>query len=108
MKAQSSRWPASVALLCCVAIRASTHEEKGLGQPSVPPAAKADSSRPKVQFTDMAQKTGPALRYVTGQLEGNEYMLESTGSGLALIDYNKDGFLDIFLVNGTTFAGFPP
>jgi enediyne biosynthesis protein E4 len=108
MKAQFIRWAASVALLCCVAIRASTHEEKGLGQPSVPPAAKADSSRPKVQFTDLAEKAGLTFRHVTGHLDGKEYILESTGSGLALIDYNKDGFLDIFLVNGTTLAGFPP
>src|SRR5262245_7785531 len=108
MKAQFIRQTAPFALLCCVVIRGLSHEGKGPEQQSVPPGAKADSSQPKVQFTDLAEKAGLTSRHVTGHPDSKEYILESTGSGLALIDYDKDGFLDIFLVNGTTLAGFPP
>jgi len=37
-----------------------------------------------------------------------KYIFESTGSGVALIDYDRDGYLDIFLVNGTQLEGFTP
>jgi len=62
---------------------------------------------PKIEFVDLAAKGGLTARHITGNDEGREYIIESTGSGLALIDYNNDGFLDIFFVNGTTLEGFP-
>src|SRR2546430_17710214 len=37
----------------------------------------------------------------------NEYLLETTGCGVAFYDYDNDGWLDIFLVNGTRLEGFP-
>ena len=37
----------------------------------------------------------------------NRYLLETTGCGVALFDYDNDGRLDIFIVNGTTLEGFP-
>ena len=43
---------------------------------------------------------------VYGGTRHNRYLLETTGSGAALIDYDRDGRLDIFLVNGTTLEGF--
>ena len=38
----------------------------------------------------------------------NKYLLETTGCGVAFYDYDNDGWLDIFLVNGTRLEGFPP
>ena len=55
----------------------------------------------------MAGKAGLTARHVTGPEQSKEYILESMGSGVALFDYNNDGFLDVFLVNGTTLEGFP-
>ena len=36
----------------------------------------------------------------------NKYLLETTGCGVAFYDYDQDGWLDIFLVNGWRLEGF--
>ncbi|MCI0637786.1 MAG: CRTAC1 family protein [Gemmataceae bacterium] len=71
------------------------------------PNVKLDAPLPKVNFEDVAAKAGLTARHVTGPDFDKQYLIETTGSGLALIDYNNDGWLDIFLVNGTTLEGFP-
>ena len=63
---------------------------------------------PKIEFVDVAAKAGLTARHVTGPERSKEYILESMGSGVALFDFNNDGFLDVFMVNGTTLQGFPP
>lgn len=70
-------------------------------------AAKNDILLPKVEFVDKAGEVGLTARHVTGPEQSKEYILESMGSGVALFDFDNDGFLDIFLVNGTTLQGFP-
>ena len=42
-----------------------------------------------------------------GGTETNKYLLETTGSGVAVLDVDADGWLDVFLVNGTVLEGFP-
>ena len=66
-----------------------------------------DIAIPKVEFVDLAAEAGLNFRHLTGNDRSREYILESTGSGVALIDYDNDGFLDIFFVNGTTLEGSP-
>jgi hypothetical protein len=60
-------------------------------------------------FAFQALPPEAGLRGVTtfGGRTTNRYLLETTGSGIALIDYDGDGRLDIFQVNGTTLEGFP-
>jgi hypothetical protein len=58
-------------------------------------------------FTNIARQAGLTATTIYGGKETNKYLLETTGCGVALIDYDKDGWLDIFLVNGTTLEGFP-
>ena len=36
-----------------------------------------------------------------------KYIIETTGTGVAIFDYDNDGWPDIFLVNGTTLEGLP-
>jgi hypothetical protein len=36
-----------------------------------------------------------------------KYIWESTGSGIAAIDYDRDGYPDLFILNGSTLEGFP-
>ena len=37
---------------------------------------------------------------VSGAERGKQYIIESTGTGVAIFDYDNDGLPDIFLVNG--------
>ncbi len=59
-------------------------------------------------FRSAAREAGLDAVTVFGGRETNKYLLETTGCGVALLDYDGDGRLDIFLVNGTTLEGFPP
>jgi enediyne biosynthesis protein E4 len=58
-------------------------------------------------LTDVAQQAGIHFNHVCGGDAGKKYILETTGSGVAFIDYDNDGWQDIFLVNGSRLAGFP-
>ncbi len=51
-------------------------------------------------FVDVAAKAGITVRNVNGGSETKQYIIEATGSGAAIIDYDRDGWPDIFLVNG--------
>jgi len=56
-----------------------------------------------VVFQDIAAKAGlNTFHHQVGTPEKN-YILETLGSGVALLDYDNDGWLDIYLVNGSTF-----
>jgi hypothetical protein len=58
-------------------------------------------------FTDIAVEAGLVARTVYGGQQTNKYLLETTGCGVAVLDFDSDGWMDIFLVNGTTLEGFP-
>ncbi len=59
------------------------------------------------RFENLAQKAGLAAVTIFGGRNTNKYLLETTGCGTAFLDYDGDGRLDVFLVNGTTLEGFP-
>jgi enediyne biosynthesis protein E4 len=44
---------------------------------------------------------------IFGGKSSNRYLLETTGCGVAMLDYDNDGRIDLFFVNGTTLEGFP-
>ncbi len=57
-----------------------------------------------VIFVDVARQAGlDKFRHRSGSLE-KATILETPGSGVALLDYDNDGWLDIYLLNGSTFA----
>ena len=58
-------------------------------------------------FTNIAREAGLNAPTVFGGASSNKYLLETTGTGVALIDYDNDGNLDLFFVNGSTLEGFP-
>ena len=106
------RWTICFLLLVVVSWQISIEVfSQGVAVPKRPakpqPDIKLNASPPKVQFQDIAAKAGLTARHVTGAPSEKKYIIETTGSGVALFDYDNDGWLDIFLVNGTTLEGFP-
>ncbi len=56
-----------------------------------------------IVFEDVTTQAGlGAWRHQMGSPEKN-YILDTIGSGVALLDYDNDGWLDIYLVNGSTY-----
>jgi hypothetical protein len=60
-----------------------------------------------VNFLDVAKESGLNAKTIYGGEHKNKYLLETTGCGVAFYDYDNDGWLDIFLVNGWRLEGFP-
>jgi len=71
-----------------------------LSQQKAPYPATTDHPAP-AWFVDEAGKAGIMVRNVNGGAEAKKYIIEATGSGVAIIDYDRDGWPDIFLINGS-------
>jgi enediyne biosynthesis protein E4 len=69
--------------------------------------ARAQDTALGFSFTNIAREAGLDAKTVYGGQETNKYLLETTGTGAAAFDYDNDGWIDIFLVNGTVLEGFP-
>ncbi|MBI1763895.1 MAG: CRTAC1 family protein [Acidobacteria bacterium] len=57
-----------------------------------------------VYFADSTARTGLQKFRHAGGTADKRYILESPSGGIALLDYDNDGWLDVYLVNGSTFA----
>ena len=55
----------------------------------------------RAEFHDIAAKSGLTGTNVYGGLDRKNYILETTGNGVAIFDYDGDGRNDIFIANGT-------
>jgi hypothetical protein len=70
-------------------------------------AVSADLARPKIElsrylpdFRNIAAQAGLTDSFPNGGTKSKEYIIETTGSGIALIDYDNDGLLDLFVLSG--------
>jgi hypothetical protein len=88
-------WLTVVILLFGGLLRSQTPKQKAIDNPSI------------AYFTDIAEKAGLTAVNVFGGVETKKYIIETTGTGVAIFDYDNDGWPDIFIVNGTTLEGFP-
>lgn len=52
-------------------------------------------------FTDVAAQAGLTSDVVYGGLKQKNYIIETVGCGIAFLDYDNDGWLDIFVLSGT-------
>ncbi|MGO9097175.1 MAG: CRTAC1 family protein [Bryobacteraceae bacterium] len=67
------------------------------------------SGRPfNARFTDIAEQAGLRAPAIYGPPDHVSYILETTGAGIAFLDYDNDGWLDIFVLSGTRLDGAPP
>src|ERR1700736_480379 len=55
---------------------------------------------PVADFRDVAEKSGLTESFPNGGATTKKFIIETTGSGVALFDYDNDGFLDAFIVSG--------
>jgi hypothetical protein len=58
-------------------------------------------------YVDVARQAGLTARTVLGGHASKDFLLSTTGGGIALFDYDNDGWLDIFVVNSWGLNGFP-
>src|SRR5256885_7512612 len=77
------------------------------------PASRKPQSSPDhaagFYFTDVAAQAGlGGAINVFGGVTQKRWLLEETGCGVALFDYDNDGWLDIFMVNGSGLEGKSP
>jgi len=65
-----------------------------------------DSSAQKknVIFTDITKLAGITFKYTFGD-DSYKNIIESSGSGITIFDYNNDGLMDLYLMNGTYLEG---
>ncbi len=89
-----------VRLLSAIALLVVLCAAETAPQPTPKPA-------PIANFVDVAAKAGLTMTNVFGGLDTKKYIIETTGTGVAIFDYDNDGWPDIFLVNGTTLEGKP-
>jgi hypothetical protein len=77
---------------------------------SHPLAVQAAQTGPdEVQFIDVAEKAGLTIHNVWGGVDRKRVIVETKGSGIAFFDYDNDGWLDIYLTNGSRLnAHWPP
>jgi hypothetical protein len=59
------------------------------------------------QFNDVAAAAGLRAPVIYGGADRKQYILETVGCGCAFIDYDQDGWLDIFLLSGSRLDGAP-
>jgi enediyne biosynthesis protein E4 len=64
---------------------------------SIQPQSKTADKQTPVQFTDITEKAGITFKHVSSPEK--RYIVESMSGGVAFIDYDNDGLLDIYLVN---------
>jgi hypothetical protein len=61
----------------------------------------------EANFEDIARQAGLTAPNVYGGDTHKEFIIESSGNGAVIFDYDNDGWPDVFLPNGSTVEGFP-
>lgn len=61
------------------------------------------ATHPRVQFKDVTSQAGIVFRHENGASK-EKFMVETFGSGVAWLDYDNDGFLDLYFANGSNLA----
>src|SRR5579863_7251129 len=63
--------------------------------------------KPFSQFVDVAAASGLTSPMVYGGVSEDTYIIESMGGGCAFVDYDNDGWMDIFIIGGMRLEGTP-
>ena len=90
--------------------RGSSAQRGGMATRDVKPMPRGKpSGRPfDAKFTDVAYAAGLRTPTICGAIGRVDYIVETMGCGVAFLDYDNDGWLDIFVLSGTSLGGPPP
>ena len=92
----SARQPLLLSLISLLILGSNTlAAQAGVGSSTVKNANIAN-------FEDIAARAGLTATTIFGGVDTKKYIIETTGAGVAIFDYDNDGWPDIFFVNGTT------
>jgi len=96
-------------LLACATLAGCVHRVGVMaeGPPAAAPArtaAPTASAGSRFRFVDVAAASGLSRVLLAGR-PGKEHLLDSAGSGVAFLDYDRDGRLDVYLPNGWRLDG---
>ena len=97
MTGATARLGAALCLSCVAAVIGLQGQQRGATRPA--PAAEAAA----VQFEDITQQAGIAFRHTNGA-SPDKHIVETMSSGGLFFDYDNDGWLDVFLVDGGSLA----
>jgi enediyne biosynthesis protein E4 len=71
-----------------------------------PPQAAAPAAANGVRFTDVTKAAGITFKHNNGAF-GKKYLPETMGSGVAFLDFDGDGYADLFFVNSKNWPDHP-
>ncbi len=88
-------------------LQAQKHMEAGRAdqKPTVQPYPPEGGHTGPAWFTDVAPQAGLTMLNVNGESATKPYIIETTGSGVAVLDFDRDGWQDILVLNGQTLPG---
>ena len=70
-------------------------------------ATGVDSPSGSIRFAEVANQAGVTAPNVWGGVARKRFIIETKGNGVAFLDYDRDGWPDIYLSNGTRMEVFP-
>jgi enediyne biosynthesis protein E4 len=105
------RWEGTLALVLCAGWLLSAGSAP---MPTPTPTARAAGAWP-VRFVDIAPQVGLTQPTIYGGVDRKRFIIETNGCGVAMIDVDNDGWVDLLTLNGTRLAAetrqnatFPP
>jgi len=60
-----------------------------------------------VSFTNVASEVGLSEPTIYGDVDKKHFIIETNGCGVAFVDYDNDGWVDLFTLSGTRLTGIP-
>lgn len=98
------RWALGMLLLCVCSLQC---QRQSVGERKQIPSSASDA-RPLVHFVDVTESAGLSRFLQENGHREKPYIVESIGGGVAFLDYDNDGDLDIYLTNGCHWRASRP
>lgn len=69
-------------------------------------SAYADAGPTRLRFVDVATEAGLTAINHSGRAGVKEFLIEAVGPGAAWLDYDRDGYMDLFIPDGDVFSSY--